>query len=266
MSILDEITANKYREVEALKKIRPAGLLEKSSAFHKQILSLKKSLLAEGSEGIIAEFKRRSPSRGIINSVSIPEEVCAEYINSGASAVSVLTEEKFFNGSVEDLMKVRAEIKAPVLRKDFIVDEYQIIEARSFGADAILLITEMHEKKRLKQLHSFAKSLELEVLIEIYDEKNISRIPSGAEMIGINSRNLASFAVDLNHLSSMIKLLPSDVLKVAESGISSVSDYYNLKNSGFDAFLIGEYFMKSSDPGKACNTFMTEIKSKVQNT
>ncbi len=260
MNILEEIAAYKYKEVEARKALHSISTLESSPLFNRQPLSLKQSLLAEGSSGIIAEFKRKSPSRGIINASSRPEEVCAEYINAGASAVSVLTDEKFFGGTSEDLMNVRNRIDAPILRKDFIVDEYQIIEARSIGADAVLLIAELHESDRLGQLFDFASSLELEVLVEVHDEKNISRIPAGADIVGINSRNLASFEVDLSHLARIINLLPGNAVKIAESGISSFTDYNNLKNAGFDAFLMGEYFMKTHDPGKTCEIFISELR------
>ena len=260
MSILKEIGRYKYREVEARKALHPISLLEKSPFFSRQTLSLKQSLMAVGSSGIIAEFKRRSPSRGIINANSRPEDVCPAYIKAGASAVSVLTDEKFFGGASEDLMNVRKRIDSPILRKDFIVDEYQIIEARSIGADAVLLIAELHEAERLAQLFDFAVSLELEVLVEVHDEKNIFRIPSGAELVGINSRNLASFVVDLSHLARIFSLLPANTLKVAESGISSCDDYCNLKNSGYNAFLMGEYFMKTHDPGKTCEIFISALR------
>jgi indole-3-glycerol phosphate synthase len=152
----------------------------------------------------------------------------------------------------------------PVLRKDFIIDEYQIIEARAIGADAVLLITEILPAERLAELYRFACSLGLEVLVEIHDEKNISRIPDEAQIVGINSRNLGSFSVDLSHLSNLIHSLPEDAVKVAESGIKSVTDYLMLKDTGFDAFLIGEFFMRTADPGKACREFIVAI-SEIRN-
>jgi indole-3-glycerol phosphate synthase len=210
--------------------------------------------------GIIAEFKRRSPSKGIINDFALPVRVCNDYILAGSSAVSVLTDFVFFGGSSGDLINVRKCEHFPVLRKDFIIDEYQIIEARSIGADAVLLIAELHSKKRIDQLHRLALSLELEVLVEVHDEKNISNIPYDSQMVGINSRNLASFNVDLNHPEHLVDLLPDNVVKVAESGIRSVSDYLNLKRAGFDAFLIGEMFMNTPDPGESCEKFINELK------
>jgi indole-3-glycerol phosphate synthase len=262
MTILDEIIARKYLEVEERKSAFPISVLEKSLFFQKKPRSLKKGILGEGSSGIIAEFKRKSPSAGIINANSLAQEVCLEYEKAGASAVSVLTDTTFFGGSSEDLTNVRKHVDCPVLRKDFIVDEYQIIEARSIGADAILLIAELHPANRLEELFRFAQSLELEALIELHDEKNIHRIPYDAQMIGINSRNLASFRVDIDHLIHLIHLLPEKSIKVAESGIKSLADYFTLKNAGFDAFLIGEYFMKSTDPGRTCKNFIEDLRQK----
>ena len=261
MTILDQIVANKYREVEERKSLYPVKMLEKSLYFRRPPISLKQSLQRKELHGIIAEFKRKSPSRGIMNESSLPGKVCLDYVKAGASAVSVLTDSEFFGGSSADLINARNNIDSPVLRKDFIVDEYQITEARSIGADAVLLITEMHQAERLEQLYRFARSLELEVLVEVHDKKNISRIPYDAQLVGINSRNLTSFSVDIENLSQMIHLLPQDVVKVAESGIKSVADYQNLKNAGFDAFLIGELFMNTPDPGNACKTFISELKN-----
>ncbi len=259
MTILDKIVANKYREVEERKSIYPVSMLEKSDFFHRNPFSLRQSLLRKELPGIIAEFKRKSPSRGIMNESASSGKVCLEYLNAGTSAVSILTDSDFFGGSSYDLISARQYIDCPVLRKDFIIDEYQIIEARSIGADAILLITELHQAEKLEQLYRFARSLELEVLVEVHDETNISKIPCDAQLVGINSRNLASLSVSLDHPFRLIQHLPKDVLKVAESGIKSVSDYIALKNEGFDAFLIGELFMNTPNPGKTCETFIREL-------
>ena len=260
MTILDQIVAGKYREVEERKYRCPVSVLEKSIFFRKKPRSLKKEILKEGSFGIIAEFKRRSPSAGIINATAVARGVCYEYIEAGSSAVSVLTDSDFFGGSSDDLTDVRKYVVGPVLRKDFIVDEYQIIEARSIGADAILLITELHQADKLEHLHRFAQSLELEVLIEIHDKKNISRIPYDAQLVGINSRDLTSFRTNSDHPVRLIDNLPGNVVKMAESGIKSVADYINLRKAGFDAFLIGEYFMKTTDPGGTCKAFINALR------
>jgi indole-3-glycerol phosphate synthase len=260
MTILDQIVAYKYQEVEKLKALHPVAELEKSLFFSRQPISLKEGLLKEELFGIIAEFKRRSPSKGIMNKYAIPEKVCHEYIQAGSSAVSVLTDSEFFGGSSADLIEVRKKVYCPVLRKDFIIDEYQIIEARSIGADAVLLITELHRSAKLEKLHRFARSLELEVLVEVHDEKNISRIPYDAQLVGINSRDLSSFRVSFDHLTRLVHLLPEETVKVAESGIRTVHDYVNLENAGFDAFLIGELFMNTHNPGETCKTFINEIR------
>jgi indole-3-glycerol phosphate synthase len=260
MTILDQIIAVKKMEVEERKSFCPDSVLEKSIFFHEQPRSLKSHLLREGSFGIIAEFKRKSPSAGIINESSIAGEVCAEYSEAGSSAVSVLTDHEFFGGSSDDLSEVRKKVVCPVLRKDFIIDEYQIIEAKAIGADAVLLIAEIHTSEKLSELYHFACSLGLEVLVEVHDEKNISRIPEEAQIVGINSRNLASFSVDLDHLSTLIQRLPENAVKVAESGIKSVSDYLKLKDTGFNAFLIGESFMRTASPGSACKEFINALR------
>ena len=260
MTILDQIVSYKYHEVEKQKSLHPVRLLEKSIYFQTRPKSLKHSLLRKELFGIIAEFKRKSPSKGILNESALPEKVCLEYLNAGSSAVSVLTDLEFFGGSSADLTNAREHIDCAILRKEFIVDEYQLIEARSIGADAVLLIAEMHKAKRLEQLYRFARSLELEVLVEVYDEKNISRIPYDAQLVGINSRNLASFQVNLDHLAQLAHRVPQGIVKVAESGIKSVTDYFNLKNAGFDAFLIGELFMNTPNPGETCETFINELK------
>ena len=261
MNILEKIIAKKHAEVREQISRVPVSVLEKSLQFNSPVHSLRKSLLDPHRNGIIAEFKRQSPSKGIINSTSNPEIVCKEYITAGASAVSVLTDKEFFGGSIDDLIKVRNVLSGPILRKDFIIDEYQIIEARSAGADAILLILEVHDGKKIKQLHNFAISLGMEVLIELHDITKISGLPADAKIVGINSRDLNSFDVDTDNLLKLIEKLPSNVVKVAESGIKTVSDYQKLKNAGFNAYLIGEQFMKSDDPGKTCRKFISDIRS-----
>jgi indole-3-glycerol phosphate synthase len=260
MTILDQIIARKHKEVEEKKSGYPVKELEKSLFMQRKTDSLRTSLLREDLFGIIAEFKRRSPSAGVMNSKCSPEIVCQEYIRSGCSGLSILTDPGFFGGSIDDLTVVRWSNDIPILRKDFIIDEYQIVEARSAGADAILLIAELHEARTLENLYRFARSLDLEVLVEIHDEKNISRIPYDAHIVGINSRNLSSLKVSPENHELIISKLPPNVVKVAESGIRSVQDYVSLKNAGFDAFLIGEMFMNSPDPGKSCTSFISQIK------
>lgn len=264
MNILDQIVAAKYCETEERKLLVPVRILEKSIYFYEPVRSLKEHICATGSSGIIAEFKRRSPSAGIINEEASPQKMAIEYENAGCSAISVLTDNEFFGGSSEDLSEVRKSVKIPVLRKDFIVDEYQIIESRAIGADAILLIAEIHSVQRLYELFRFAVSVGLEVLIEVHDKASIDKIPHDAEIIGINSRDLTSFSVNSGEMATMVKLVPRNPVKVAESGIRSADNYIGLKKSGFNAFLIGEHFMRSPEPGEACRKFVEEIGLKRQ--
>lgn len=260
MTILEKIVARKKVEVKASKQIIPVSVLEKSPFFCRRPLSLRAALEIHGLPGIIAEYKRKSPSAGWLNRAALPADVCTSYYLAGVQAVSVLTDNFFFGGSPEDLKQVKEKVGCPVLRKDFIIDEYQILESKAAGADAILLIAEVLDGPRLAELFRFAATLDLDVLVEIHDGKNISKVPAGANLIGINSRDLGSFSVSLDHASEMISSLPSGIIKVAESGIRSAGDYKKMRKSGFDAFLIGELFMKNEDPATACKNFIRECK------
>jgi len=262
MNILDLIAAAKKLEIRERKYRSPVRILEKSIFFNRNTLSLREELVKESSPAIIAEFKRKSPTRGIINYMSDLTEVCKGYIGAGASAVSILTDRDYFGGTLEDMLLVRQNINCAVLRKDFIIDEYQIIEARSYGADAILLITELLPSATLERLFRFAYSMGLDVMVEVHDKNNISKIPYDTKIIGINSRNLNSFDVNIDHLRKIIKLIPGNLVKVAESGIRSSDDCLKLYRNGFDAFLIGEHFMSSTDPGKICKDFIDEIRNR----
>lgn len=264
MNILDQIVALKYRETEERKSRVPVSELEKSIYSCEPVRSLKEHICTIGSPGIIAEFKRRSPSAGIINESASAQKVTNGYQKAGCSAISVLTDNNFFGGSSEDLIEVRKSVKIPVLRKDFIVDEYQIIESRAIGADAILLIAEVHPVIRLYELFRFALSVGLEILLEIHNKVNIDKIPYDTEIIGVNSRDLTSFNVNNDHMASIVQLLPGKSVKVAESGIRSAKDYIRLKKTGFNAFLIGEHFMRSPEPGEVCRKFMEEVRLSEQ--
>lgn len=263
MNILEQIIAKKITEVKERRACRPVSALEKSIFFLENPRSLRDAILKEGSLGIISEFKRMSPSKGVINEDAQVAEVCSGYELAGASAISVLTNKEFFGGSLNDLAEARGYVKCPVLCKDFIIDEYQIIEARSCGADAVLLIADILTDQRLDALFRFASSLGMEALIEVHDKEYLSRLPGDASVVGINSRNLASFSVSLDHACSLADLLPGSVVKVAESGIKSVDDYFIMKNAGFDAFLIGEFFMSSADPAQACKAFIETTGRKL---
>jgi indole-3-glycerol phosphate synthase len=259
-SILDKIITVKRREVEVLKKIKPISQIQKNSYFHRETLSLSDSILKEDTQGIIAEFKRRSPSGGILNEHMTAPAVTSGYLRAGASAVSVLTDREFFGGDIRDITDVRSKTGCPVLRKDFIIDEYQVLEAKAAGADAILLIAEVLDRKVLLNLHRLAASLGLEVLVEVHDRKNLDKIPAEAIMVGINSRDLSKLSVSHENSEKLIKLLPPLKVIVAESGIRSVSDYKRLQNAGFNGFLIGEYFMRNPDPPSECLKFISEIR------
>lgn len=260
MNILDEIIAYKRKEVQETKELYPVKLLEKSPFFTAQPVSLEKYLLRPDLNGIIAEFKRRSPSKGIINEYADPSEVCLEYMQAGASALSVITDSKYFGGSNKDLSVARKFNFCPILRKEFILDEYQVLEARSIGADAILLIAEVLSTEELMRLSELAFSLHMEVLFEVHDHKNIDKLPADARIVGINNRNLKNFEVDIEHSLLLMKELPASVLKIAESGIDSPATAANLLQAGFSGLLMGERFMREASPGKACKLFIQKLR------
>ena len=210
--------------------------------------------------GVIAEYKRKSPSKGIINDTDSVERVSVWYMQAGASALSILTDEKYFGGKNEDLMTARKFNFCPILRKDFVIDEYQIIEAKSIGADAILLIAEALEKDEVLTLAKKAKSIGLEVLMEIHTEDQLEKANEFIDIIGVNNRDLKTFKVDIENSIRISSKIPSQFVKISESGISSPEDVKKLKKYGFQGFLIGENFMKSDQPGKACANFLREIK------
>lgn len=262
MNILDTIIESKREEVIKKKTEKPVAELEQTVLYTRPVLSLKQFLLDDTRTGIIAEFKRKSPSKGIINDKVDVIEVTSAYASNGASCLSVLTDELFFGGSTEDLVKARVN-KIPILRKDFIVDEYQITEAKSMGADVILLIAACLTVAEVKRLAAFAKSLGLEVLLELHAEEELGRICAETEIVGINNRNLKTFEVDIERSLRMAKQIPADKIKVAESGISSVENILLFKENGFRGFLIGENFMKEENPGKAFEQFVRTLKTKA---
>ncbi len=260
MSILEKIVKAKRADVEKLKISKPITSLEKSKFFEVKTISLENSLTDKDGYGVIAEFKRQSPSRGIINPAALVEDVCKAYFNSGASAVSVLTNNEFFGGSSEDLISARKICFGPILRKEFIIDEYQVIESKSLGADAILLIVDILTVSELRKLSELAASLNMDVLFEIHDNSGITKLPGEAKLIGINSRNLGNFRIDMDILKKTITKLPESGIKIAESGIHSAEILTELRRLGFNGFLVGELFMRETDPGKACYEFISKIK------
>ena len=256
-TILDEIIAAKRLEVARNKQFHPVEELEQKPYFQRETLSLKTSLLQHS--GIISEFKRRSPSKGIINDRSTVASVVGGYDKSGASGISILTDCEFFGGSNSDLMEGRIVSSKPILRKDFIIDEYQLIEAKAIGADVILLIAANLSVKEVKHLAVFAKNLHLEVLLELHTEEELDHLCDEVDLVGINNRNLKNFEVNLEHAVRLASKLPADKLKIAESGINNVETILYLKQQGFDGFLMGEYFMKQPDPAIAFANFVTQL-------
>jgi indole-3-glycerol phosphate synthase len=259
MTILDEIIEHKKKEVESCKELTSIDDLKREKYFSRSTYSLKSSVLNKTRTGIIAEFKRQSPSKGIINNTANVEDVTQGYANAGASGLSVLTDFNFFGGSIDDLMAARAVNEIPILRKEFIVDPYQVFEAKAFGADAILLIAAVLNANEIETLYSVAKDLSLEVLLEVHDEEELEKIKGHADLIGINNRNLKTFEVDIENSIKLAGMLPQDMPKIAESGISNTAMIKDLKTKGFDGFLIGENFMKTEHPGFAFQEFVKEL-------
>jgi indole-3-glycerol phosphate synthase len=261
MNILDKIIEHKVDEVAARKKKVSVGDLEKTAGFSRKTLSLKQFLNDESKTGIIAEFKRKSPSKGIINDKVDVVTITNAYTKYGASGLSVLTDEEFFGGTTNDLVKARVN-EVPILRKDFMIDEYQITEARSMGADVILLIAACLSPERVKDLAVFAKSLQLEVLLEIHNEEELQHICAEVDIIGVNNRDLKTFKVDINRSIELSKQIPADKIKIAESGIHDIETILIFKEAGFKGFLIGENFMKNEDPTVAFAAFAQALKIK----
>lgn len=269
MNILEKIVADKKVEVEERKKTTTVRELEQMPFFNAARKSMVHSLTKDGASGIITEFKRRSPSKGLINGESNVIDVTSGYCQYGASGISILTDEKYFGGSNEDVIRARPKVECPILRKEFIVDEFQIVEARGIGADVILLIAACLSPDDVKRLASFAKSVGLEVLLELHDEDELNHITADVDMIGVNNRSLKTFVVDINQSKLLCDLIRQhcsslgfdEKLLIAESGISAVETVLDLKRSGFHGFLMGENFMKEKDPAIAFASFVQHLKS-----
>lgn len=260
MDILQQIVADKRQEV-ALKKADVSVLaFEKSIMFQRQTNSLIENLKTSPS-GIIAEFKRKSPSKSIINNQSLVADVAKGYEDAGVCGMSVLTDTKYFGGSLDDLTTARSNCKLPILRKEFIIDAYQILEAKAYGADVILLIAAILTKNEIKQFSELAKSLGLEVLLEVHNAEELQKslMPS-LDMIGVNNRNLKTFEVSLETSKALSELIPNDFIKVSESGISSIDAIKELQPFGYRGFLIGENFMKTNNPGDSAKKFIEQLK------
>ena len=260
MTILDKIIADKRKEVALKKAIIPVAQLEASVFFDRQTKSLSNNL-RNGSRGIIAEHKRRSPSKSVINNDFSVEEVIKGYENAGPMGISVLTDMKYFGGALDDLVLARASTTIPLLRKEFIIDEHQILEAKAYGADVILLIASVLTRKEIGKLSKCAKSIGLEVLLEIHNLEELEKsVMPTLDMIGVNNRNLATFEVNLDNSKQLSEHIPSEFVKISESGITSVEDIIDLESYGFKGFLIGENFMKTSNAGQAAADFIRRLQ------
>lgn len=260
MNILDKIVTDKRIEVSLRKQLIPLSQLEQSVLFERPTISLALKL-KNSTTGIIAEHKRRSPSKSVINQNLNVFDVAKGYENAGVCGMSVLTNSKYFGGSLDDLLIARASCNLPLLRKEFIIDEYQILEAKAYGADVILLIAAILTKEEIKQFSEFAKSLNLDVLLEVHNEEELHKsIMPSLDMFGVNNRNLKTFDVSLDTSKTLSQIMPNEFVKVSESGISSVDAIKELQPFGYKGFLIGENFMKTDDAGKSAAKFIKDLK------
>ncbi|MCA6449468.1 MAG: indole-3-glycerol phosphate synthase TrpC [Chitinophagaceae bacterium] len=261
MNILDKIVVQKQKEVAERKARVSVAELEKGKFFASETLSLKSFLADPARTGIIAEFKRKSPSKGIINDRVTVEEVTGAYAKYGASGISVLTDQEFFGGSLDDLLAATIN-EVPLLRKDFMIDEYQLIEAKAYGAEVILLIAACLTPVQVKTMAATAKGLGLEVLLEIHNEEELGHVCDAVDLVGVNNRNLKTFEVNIDTSLGLIHKIPKEKPAVAESGISDVDTIVTLRQAGFSGFLIGENFMKQASPSVAFADFVNQLKAK----
>ncbi|PCJ83377.1 MAG: indole-3-glycerol phosphate synthase [Flavobacteriales bacterium] len=259
MNILRKIVARKKKTVAESKERTPISELEKSPFFERKCISLSKNL-NQSETGIIAEFKRKSPSKGWINENADIEEVAKCYETAGASGISVLTDQEFFAGSNEDLTKARQTVQLPILRKDFVIDKYQLAESKAIGADVVLLIAACLQQKQTKELAKFAQTFGLEVLLEVHDEAEInSHLNEYVNMVGVNNRNLNNFFVDVNQSLKLVDKIPTNFVKISESGLDNIEAIAQLRNVGYQGFLIGENFMRDQRPGHKCKEFINNV-------
>jgi indole-3-glycerol phosphate synthase len=265
MTILDKIIAEKRQEVARREADMPLAELKRAPLFTRPVLSARAALTAAGSSGIIAEFKRRSPSKGVINGTAEAGATTAGYVVAGAACLSVLTDEPFFGGTPADLHAARAaNPSTPILRKDFVISEYQITEARALGADFILLIASCLTPAEVGEFSQFAHSLGLEVLLEVHDEAELrSHLTDSVDLVGVNNRNLSTFVTDVDTSARLASLIPERFVRVAESGLQHASTILALRQAGYQGFLIGETFMKTTDPAAALAGLVTELSAPV---
>ncbi|MEN9326601.1 MAG: hypothetical protein RI943_1022 [Bacteroidota bacterium] len=258
MDILEKITKHKKEEVKIRKQKTAIKKLEQSQFFSRSVYSVTEFI--KNKSGIIAEFKRQSPSKGVIHLNPNLKKITKGYTEAGVSAISVLTDHYFFGGTDNDLIETRQFNSIPLLRKDFIIDEYQIIESKAIGADLILLIAACLTPKEVQKFARLAQSLGLEVLLEVHNEFELEKsLCDELNLIGVNNRNLKTFEVNLNHSYELVEKIPNQFLKISESGISNPKTIKSLQKVGFDGFLIGENFMKTTYPEQSCLQFIQEL-------
>ncbi len=263
MKILDKIVRDKKLEVDKLSSNSSIKELESTSLFSRQCISLKDSIL-NSSGGIICEFKRRSPSNNNINYKSNISEVVKGYQKAGAAGLSILTNKQYFDGDIQDILEIRDITSIPILRKEFIISEYQIIEAKSIGSDAILLIASILSKEEIKNYSSLAKNIGLEVLFEIHDAEELEKISGeNIDIIGVNNRNLDTLEIDLQNSVDLYNKIPNSFVKISESGISEVESILKLREVGYQGFLIGENFMRTDDPFVSAYNFIKEVENEI---
>jgi len=263
MKILDKIVRDKKLEVDKLSSNSSIKELESSRLFSRQCISLKDSIL-KNTGGIICEFKRRSPSNNNINYKSNVSEVVKGYQKAGAAGLSILTNKQYFDGDIQDILEIRDITSIPILRKEFIISEYQIIEAKSIGSDAILLIASILSKEEIKNYSSLAKNIGLEVLFEIHDAEELEKISGeNIDIIGVNNRNLDTLEIDIQNSVDLYSKIPNSFVKISESGISKVESILKLREVGYQGFLIGENFMKTDDPFESAYNFIKKVKNEI---
>ncbi|AXO81414.1 indole-3-glycerol phosphate synthase TrpC [Olleya aquimaris] len=261
MDILSQIVNDKRIEVNLRKQLIPIKQLEQSILFERETVSLAKKL-KNSTSGIIAEHKRRSPSKQVINHDLNVFDVAKGYQDAGVCGMSVLTDGKYFGGSLDDLLTARASSNLPLLRKEFIIDIYQIIEAKAYGADVILLIAAILTKEEIKTFSELAKSLNMDVLLEVHNQTELHKsIMPSLDMLGVNNRNLKTFEVSLETSKQLSDLIPNDFVKVSESGISSIQAIKTLQPFGYKGFLIGENFMKTNNAGESAKQFIQTLNN-----
>ncbi len=260
MNILEQIVEYKRKEVQAKKEALPLSLLKSFPAFNKESISLKESLLSS-SHGIIAEHKRRSPSRSVINTKLDVSAVIKGYENAGVAGISILTDTRYFGGSLDDLFIARSTSNLPFLRKDFMIDAYQIFESKAYGADVILLIAAILSPEEVCEFTELAKEIGLEVLLEVHNREELdANLNCGAHFLGVNNRNLKSFETDLEESVQLIAHIPDNFLKICESGIEDAATIKKMRELGYRGFLIGTHFMSQENPGEGAVKLVKELE------